>query len=139
MSGPGRFMSHASYQALSSAPATDDSGPMRPELADLGRLGRRAVRQVVRTARSDDTPPVARLLIEHLGPVAGTAAVAGESWPAYEHVNVQLGLEAWLARPGRSHRLVGLTNFRHREFGLADLLSVRSETLGAPSPATSPP
>jgi hypothetical protein len=117
-------MSMSSYSAMSTEFQADAGTPLRPELADLGRLGRRAVRQVVRTARSDDTPPVARLLLEHLGPVGGTAAVAGESWPAYEHVNVQLGLEAWLSQPGRSHRLVGLTNFRHREFGLADLLSV---------------
>jgi cell division protease FtsH len=117
-------MSISPYSPLSSEVPAVDGAPLRPELADLGRLGRRAVRQVVRTARSDDTPPVARLLLEHLGPAGGTAAVAGESWPAYEHVNVQLGLEAWLARPGRKHQLVGLTNFRHRDFGLADLLSV---------------
>ena len=27
-----------------------------------------------------------------------------ESWPAYDHVNVQVGLDAWLARAGRTHR-----------------------------------
>jgi len=44
-----------------------------------------------------------------------------DSWPPYEHVNVQLGLESWLRRSGRNHRLVGVTGFQHRVFSLADL------------------
>mgnify|MGYP003693536449 CR=1 FL=1 len=39
----------------------------------------------------------------------------------YDHVNVQAGLDAWLAEPGREHEVAGITGFRHRTFGLADL------------------
>ncbi|HUY10049.1 MAG TPA: ATP-binding protein [Candidatus Dormibacteraeota bacterium] len=46
--------------------------------------------------------------------------MVGETWPTYEHVNLQVGLNAWLSGDGRSHRLVGLTGFRHRMFSLAD-------------------
>ena len=35
---------------------------------------------------------------------------------------MQVGLDAWLAAPGRSHDLVGVTNFRHRDFDLAELM-----------------
>jgi ATPase family associated with various cellular activities (AAA) len=37
-------------------------------------------------------------------------------------VNVQTAIDIWLAEPGRTHELVGLTEYRHRDFGLADLL-----------------
>ena len=47
-----------------------------------------------------------------------------ESWQAYDHVNVQAGLDAWLAEPGRHHEVIGVTGFQSREFGLADLLDV---------------
>ena len=43
------------------------------------------------------------------------------SWQAYDHVNVQIGLDAWLAAPGREHVLAGITGFRHVSFGLGDL------------------
>jgi len=47
--------------------------------------------------------------------------VVSDSWPPSEHVNVQLGLESWLRRSGRNHRLVGVTGCQHRVFSLADL------------------
>jgi hypothetical protein len=47
--------------------------------------------------------------------------VASGSWERYDHVNVQAGLDAWLAEPGRSHEIAGITGFRHQTFGLADL------------------
>lgn len=93
----------------------------RPELADIGRLARRVMRRTVAAARAEEES-VGRLLASHLGTGAATPPVARGSWPAYDQVNVQTGLEAWLAEPGRSHELVGLTRFRHGDFGLADLL-----------------
>ena len=49
-------------------------------------------------------------------------AVVTESWRPYDHVNVQAGLEAWLAEPGREYEVIGVTAFQNREFGLADFL-----------------
>jgi len=95
--------------------------PVRPELADVGRLARRLVQRTVSAARAEEES-VARLLAGHLGGGAAELQVARGAWPPYDRVNVQTGLEAWLANPGRSHRLVGLTQYRHRDFGLADLL-----------------
>lgn len=51
-----------------------------------------------------------------------TVDIVQESWPSYEHVNVQAGLDAWLAESARVHEVVGLVNYRHRDFGFADML-----------------
>lgn len=106
--------------------ATGSSGG--PEFADVGRLARRVVRRAVAVAREDEDS-VGRLLADHLGGHAAELPVAKGSWPGYDRVNVQTGLEVWLAEPGRTHRLVGLTKYRHTDFGLADLLQ-RSERWG---------
>jgi cell division protease FtsH len=93
----------------------------RPELADIGRLARRLVRRTVAAARAEEVS-VGRVLADHLGAEAPALPVARSSWPAYDQVNVQAGLDAWLAESGRTHDLVGLTDYRHQDFGLADLL-----------------
>jgi hypothetical protein len=94
--------------------------PLRPELADVVRLGRRLVRLVVAAARAEDQP-LQRLLFEHLGPGWASVPVVTGSWAPHDHVNVQIGLNAWLAVSGRQHELVGVTGFRHAPFGLGDL------------------
>jgi hypothetical protein len=103
------------------APREDD---LRPEFADVGRLARRGLRAVVGAARAGERPRLSRIVGDHLGPGSTTFDVVEETWPGYDHVNVQAGLDAWLADPGRSWELVGVTNFQHAMFGLGDLLSV---------------
>ena len=94
-----------------------------PEVADLGRYGRRLVTRFVDQAREADRPQFGAMLTEHLGLPADRLPVAEQQWPAYEHVNVQAALDAWLAEPGRGHRLIGVAGYRHRgSMGLADLL-----------------
>ena len=117
----------SSYSVLSySAPApragsvSTEPGP--PELADVGRLARRLLRRTVAAARADDAPPVQRLMLAHLGPGSAAFPSVSSSWPSYDQVNVQAGLNGWLEQDGRRHELVGLTGFRHMDFGLADLL-----------------
>jgi hypothetical protein len=100
-------------------PPGGDADP-RPELADVGRLARRLVRRTVRAARADESS-IGHLLAGHLGPGVATIPVATGSWAQYDHVNVQAGLDAWLAEPGRSHETAGITRFHHTMFGLADL------------------
>jgi ATPase family associated with various cellular activities (AAA) len=95
--------------------------PDRPEFADAARLARRLLRRTVRAARTQDAP-VQDLLGSHLGAEFAGVPVVGGNWRGYDHVNLQAGLDAWLAAPGRAHELAGLTGFRQKEFGLADLL-----------------
>jgi hypothetical protein len=103
----------------SSVPVQGES--LRPELADVLRLGRRLVRMTVTTARADEAPTPARLLAGHLGPAAPSLPVVSEGWALYDHVNLQGALERWTMAPGRSTTLVGLTDFQHSMFTLADL------------------
>ncbi|HEY3956105.1 MAG TPA: ATP-binding protein [Streptosporangiaceae bacterium] len=115
---------YASSLRIVFAAADGDSAgdeDLRPELADVRRLGHRLLQRTVRAARHEDNP-LGRLLREHLGPAAASVPLVSGSWLQYDHVNVQLGVEAWLAEAGRRHDIVGLTGFRHRDFGLADLV-----------------
>jgi ATPase family associated with various cellular activities (AAA) len=72
-------------------------------------------------------PPFRTLLEEHLGADPASLAVVGEDVPLWDHANLQLGLEALLAEPGRSHRLVGIGggNKRFMALSLSDLLNER--------------
>jgi hypothetical protein len=109
-------------------PVTDGAPPVdsRPlGLDDLGKLARRGVRAVTRAARADDQVSLAGLLAGHLGKAGIGEDVVEETWPAYEHVNVQAGLDAWLA--SRTSELVGVVNFRHRPFGLAELVAMAGQ------------
>ena len=67
-------------------------------------------------------------MVEHLGQDAQNLPVATGTWPAYDHVNVQTALDVWLARQPGTSRLLGLTGFRHRVFGLSDLFSPGMDT-----------
>ncbi len=111
----------SSSTAWSSSSTPISGKPLRPEPADVVRLGRRLVRMAVASARADEAPTAARLLAEHLGPEAPSLPVVGEGWATYEHVNLQGALERWTQAPGRSSWLVGLTDFQHSMFTLADL------------------
>lgn len=123
------FPSHSSfgwtaYTPLTGGPAP--AGPVEPdraELADLGRLWRRAVRGVVGAARAGERPTLNSVLAGHLGQSVAELPVVEESWPSYDLVNVQAGVDALLEAPGLTFRLVGLTGFQHHMFGLAELLS----------------
>src|SRR5262249_56165060 len=118
-SGEGR-LSYSSSAVRRPGPPPAGDGDTRPELADVGRLARRLLRQVVGAARAEENS-IWHLLAGHLGPGVATLPVASGYWPQYDQVNVQAGLEAWLAEPGRSHEIAGLTRFHHTMFGLADL------------------
>lgn len=103
----------------SAATANQDA---TPELADVSRMARRLVRRFVATARADALPTLQSVLRAHFGSPADALPVVSENWPPFEHVNVQLGLEGWLATVRRSFQLIGITGFQHRMFVLADLL-----------------
>ena len=66
--------------------------------------------------------PVVDLLAAHLG--GGTEeSVVATSLPPFEHANLQVALDAWLAEPGRSHVAHGLALPPHfAEVGLHQLL-----------------
>ena len=120
--GPGSASSPAEGSATYTVGTTVGDRDGRLRFSDLGKLVRRGQRGLVGAARAHDRPTFDRLLAEHLGSATEELQVTEESWPSYDMVNVQLGLDAWLAAPGRSHELVGITGHRHESFGLAELL-----------------
>ncbi len=88
----------------------------RPELADAGRLARKLLRRAVRTARSEDQP-LRRALLDHLGPDAATLPTVSDACPLYEQVNLQVGIEAWLADgQDRQHEVIGITGVPQMRF-----------------------
>jgi len=104
--------------------ATDDT--LRDDLARL-------VRQLLEEShRADD--PISAPIREHLGGDVGELPVHGEELPAYELANLQLGLDAALARPGWSARILGLAGQGRRfsDVNLSDLLAGSHFGLGPP-------
>ena len=81
---------HITYDADASAPVLDGA----PELADVGRFARHLVSRFVAQARSADSPGFRALVTGHLGTGVDDLPVVSESWPSYEHVNVQAAIEA---------------------------------------------
>ena len=97
----------------------------RPELADAGWLARKLVRRAVRMARNEDQP-LRQVLLDHLGPDAATLPTVSDATPLYEQVNLQVGVDAWLAaEPGREHQLIGITGvpqMRFNDITIGDLI-----------------
>ena len=75
---------------------------------------------MVSAARAEESIPK-NVLAGHLGLSAAELPVARGRWLGYDHVNVQVALDAWLAEPGREHEIVGLTGSQYQGIGLADL------------------
>ena len=120
------------------------TGEDGPELADVGRLARKLVGRAVRLARQEDQP-LRRKLMEHLGPDAAYLPTVSDTCPLYDHVNLQVGVDAWLsAEPGRTHEVVGITGIgmiRYSDVTIGDLIQSGPDSMygtaraGAPIPA----
>ncbi len=109
-------------------PSIGAAGP--PSLADVGRLGRRPIRAGVGAARKQEVPTFADLLSAHLNPSSTQLPVVTDSWPGYEHVNLQMALDQWLGEAGRTHVLVGVSQFAHRLVSLGDMAQSDGEQFG---------
>lgn len=96
-----------------------------PEIADVARLARRFMNRAVETARAEDRP-LRRVLLDHLGADAATLPTASATWPSWDHVNIQVGIDAWLAAsPGRRHSVVGISGSgmaRHMDVSITDFV-----------------
>jgi hypothetical protein len=102
-------------------PNRPSNAELRPEFADIGRVTRRLVTRTIGAARAEEAS-AGRLIAGHLGTLETPASVAKATWQAYDRVNVQTGVNAWLAEPGRTHTLTGLIDYRHRDISLPDLM-----------------
>lgn len=128
---PGRYSSFS--VGIDGTPGTGDDAA--PQLADVGRYGRMVVRRAVAKARAAEQPTFRSLIGAHLGVPTADLPIVQETWPAYEHVNVQAALDAVLERPGTEYQLLGVAGHRHHgPFGLADLLGNPEYEFHGPRP-----
>src|SRR5262249_53437419 len=138
---------HSTPGRPASAPATSASHTPQQAQADhrstwphrrtLRRANLKTMHTVVAVSASRPDGPggasgptaglVTQTLIDHLGQGAEMIPVVSGNWPGYEHVNVQGGLDRWLENWPGEQKLVGLTGFRHRIFGLSDLCQPGSD------------
>jgi cell division protease FtsH len=86
--------------------AIDDA--READLAEFGRLFRRFLDEVLAHSPARPDPELLLRLTEHLGRDPRGLPVVTERYPAYDHANVQVALEAYLAEPGRDAQLLGI-------------------------------
>ncbi len=118
-------MSRGAGTARRYAPAVADD-TFRQELAQL-------VRELLSESHRVENP-LSAVIRSHLGDELEGLPVHGEDLPSFELANLQLALDAALARPGHEARIVGVAGQgRHySDVGLADLVS--SDQFGAGAP-----
>jgi hypothetical protein len=97
------------------------AGAFQQLMADVHRLA----------PRGEDSPLLRRLR-EHLGDDPAQVPVVGETFPMYDHVNVQVALDALLAVPGRGWELVGIAGQHGRHMGLSELIANMTEGMHLP-------
>lgn len=97
----------------------DDLSPAR-----FGTIFKRFMEAVVAEATPPSSPLLARIH-SHLGTDPTHLPVVAEEFDAFEHPNVQVGIDAYLSGDGRQAALVGIAadNKRYLTLGLSDLVS----------------
>jgi cell division protease FtsH len=102
---------------------TDDFG------AQFGEFVRRALE-----AQPTEEPRFRALVRDHLGVEPLGAPIVSLQVPAWDHANLQVGLEALLERNGRKGEIVGIAGGqkRYMALSLSDLLSERHFREGPP-------
>src|SRR5829696_1581043 len=93
---------------------------------DLRRQLGKLVRQLLEEQQDDQSgDAIAPVLLGHLGEGARELPILTEALDAWELPNLQLGIDAALARPGWSADVIGLTGQakRYEQFSLSDLMT----------------
>ena len=118
-------MRHDRRRALGDATGQGTTGGHDDRLAvsDVAKLIRRGRRRLVGAARADERETFQSLIADHLGTDPSAIDITQESWPTYDHVNVQTAIDAWLVETGHTHRLLGVAAGRHNQVSLSDLLT----------------
>jgi cell division protease FtsH len=88
----------------------------------FSQLFERFMERMTDMAASHAASPVRQLIDAHLGTDSTRLAVISETFAPYDHVNVQVGLSAYLSAEGRSHELVGVVGHQRHFDSLSDLL-----------------
>jgi hypothetical protein len=97
--------------------------------SDLGKLVRELLEESYQEAS-----PISTAIQEHLGVDVGELPVHEEELASFELANLQLGIDAALARPGYGVKVLGLAGQGRRfsDVSLSDLLTTSQFGLGPP-------
>ena len=96
--------------------------PTPEEVERFAETYRRFAEAMSNAAPSHGSSPVRDLIDEHAGASTEMTPILSENFAAWDHVNVQVALSAWLAAEGRSHELIGLTGQQRHYSSLSDML-----------------
>jgi len=80
---------------------------MDEEVAEFARSFRRFLESMSNAAGAERISPMREMLDAHLGIDASSLPVVSETFPPYDHVNVQTAVTAYLHTGDRTHRVVG--------------------------------
>ena len=97
---------------------------MERDLVEFAQLFQRFMQQMSDTAWSLGGSPLKELLDRHLGTDCSTLPVIADSFPSYDHANLQVALSAFLAAEGRRHELIGLSGQQRHYGSLSDLVEM---------------
>lgn len=94
---------------------------------EFARAFRRFLQWVHQNQTDDSTAELARLVRGHLGAVAVERSVVTAELPPFEHVNLQVALDAWMVEPGRTVQVLGISvPAHHGGWGLQQLLAAHA-------------
>jgi len=94
------------------------------EVAEFGRLFQEFLRLSLDRAVEQPCELIARLT-EHLGVEPMGLPVVAESYQIFDHVNVQVAIEAYLSGDGRAAELIGIAGQGMRDMhSLAELVEM---------------
>lgn len=95
---------------------------MDAEVGEFGRLFQQFLEQMSHAAREGQTSPLRDLLDSHLGEDCSALPVVSESFMPYDHANVQVAVDAYLAQQGRHFELHGATGQQRHYGSFSDLI-----------------
>jgi cell division protease FtsH len=92
------------------------------EIAEFARTFRAFLVSMQEAAANAAGSPLRVVLDEHLGRDSQGLPIVRDSYPPFEHVNVQAALDALLSEPGTTHQLNGLLGDHHFHMSFGDLI-----------------
>jgi hypothetical protein len=97
---------------------------MDDDLAGFARTYRGFMEGMTRLAHADARSEVRERIDTHLGVDTTDVAIVSASFAAWDHVNVDVAMEAWLAEPGRTHEVFGLMGQQRHSGSLSDIIEM---------------
>jgi hypothetical protein len=92
------------------------------EVSAFAQAFQRFMEVISELAPPEEGLPLRATLESHLGRDPQRLPVVADRFLPFEHVNVQVAVEAWLEEPDRSYELVGLLGDQHGFMSFADLV-----------------